>query len=40
MLETLAQPFDRAKSHPAALEKRKYALTPIQVGVVVVVIGC
>lgn len=31
VLETLARPFDRSRSHPAALEKREYALTPMQV---------
>lgn len=31
MLEALADPFDRNMSHPAALETRKYALTPLEV---------
>lgn len=31
MLEALAQPFDRNKSHPAALEKQRFALSPMQV---------
>jgi len=31
MLEALSKPFDRTMSHPAALERDKYALTPLQV---------
>ncbi len=30
MVQRLAEPFDRAASHPAALERRRYALTPGQ----------
>eukprot|EP00878_Enallax_costatus_P035871 GHUV01040113.1.p1 GENE.GHUV01040113.1~~GHUV01040113.1.p1 ORF type:complete len:214 (+),score=71.06 GHUV01040113.1:149-790(+) len=30
MLQQLSEPFDPANSHPAALEKRRYALSPLQ----------
>jgi hypothetical protein len=30
MTQQLSEPFDRAASHPAALEHRRYALTPLQ----------
>ena len=30
MVQQLAEPFDPANSHPAALEKRRYALSPVQ----------
>jgi hypothetical protein len=30
MVQQLSEPFDPLMSHPAALEKRRYALSPLQ----------
>lgn len=35
MMQQLSEPFNRSASHPAALEHRRYALTPLQAVAVV-----